>query len=54
MRRGAALAELVAELGDRGLRALGGRRAALRWLAEQDAGLDAASLARALQERALA
>jgi LAO/AO transport system kinase len=52
-RRGAALAELVAELGDRGLRALGGRRAALRWLAEQDAGLDAASLARTLQERAL-
>ena len=52
-RRGAALAELVAELGDRGLRAVGGRRAALRWLSEQDAGLDAASLARTLQERAL-
>ena len=53
-RRGAALAELVAELGDRGLRALGGRRAALRWLSEQDPGLDAAALARALQERAQA
>jgi LAO/AO transport system kinase len=52
-RRGAALAELIAELGDRGLRALGGRRAALSWLSEQDAGLDAGSLARALQERAL-
>jgi LAO/AO transport system kinase len=44
---------LIARRGDRGLRALGGRRAALRWLAEQDAGLDAASLARTLQERAL-
>jgi LAO/AO transport system kinase len=53
-RRGAALAELIAELrGARGLRALGGRRAALSWLSEQDAGLDAGSLARALQERAL-
>jgi LAO/AO transport system kinase len=52
-RRGAALADRVAPRGDRGLRALGGRRAALRWLSEQDAGLDAASLARTLQERAV-
>jgi LAO/AO transport system kinase len=38
-RRMGALADFVAEHGERGLRALGGRRDAVRWLAEQDAGL---------------
>jgi LAO/AO transport system kinase len=53
-RRHAAVADVWAELGDRGLRALGGRRAALRWLeANQDPAVDAATLARRLQERAL-
>jgi LAO/AO transport system kinase len=51
-RRGAALAEFAAEHGDRGMRALGGRRAALRWLAERDPGLDVPALTRALEERA--
>ena len=37
-RRLGALADFVAEHGERGLRALGGRRAAERFLAEQDAG----------------
>ena len=35
-RRLGALADFVAEHGERGLRALGGRRTAERWLAEQD------------------
>jgi LAO/AO transport system kinase len=52
-RRRGALAGVHAELGDRGLRALGGRRAALATLAECDPMLDAASLARILRERAL-
>jgi LAO/AO transport system kinase len=52
-RRRAALAEFVAEHGDRGLRALGGRRAAERWLDEQAAGLDVPALARGLEQRAL-
>src|SRR3954470_6810763 len=43
-RRRAALADFVAEHGERGLRALGGRRAAERWLGEQDAGLDVPAL----------
>jgi LAO/AO transport system kinase len=51
-RRQAALADLVAEFGERGLRALGGRRAALAWLGEQDPELDAATLAQRLAERA--
>jgi LAO/AO transport system kinase len=51
-RRRAALADFVAEYGERGLRAAGGRRAALRWLAEQDPALDAATLTRRLQEHA--
>ena len=54
VRRAAALADCVAELGDRGLRALGGRRAARDWLAAQDPGLDVTALSRTLQERALA
>ena len=37
---------------DRGLRALGGRRAAERWLEGQDRGLDVPALERALAEHA--
>jgi len=48
-RRMHALAEFAAEHGERGVRALGGRRAARRWLAEQDPGLDVSTLQRALQ-----
>jgi LAO/AO transport system kinase len=50
-RRLHALADFAAEYGDRGLRALGGRREAARWLAEQDPGLDVPALARALEDR---
>ena len=46
-RRLHALGDFAAEHGERGLRALGGRRAAERWLAEQDPGLDVPSLQRA-------
>ena len=53
-RRLGALADFTAEHGERGLRALGGRRAAERFLAELDPGLDAAALARALETRAAA
>jgi LAO/AO transport system kinase len=51
-RRLHALADFAAEHGERGLRALGGRRAAERWLEEQDRGLDVAALERALADRA--
>jgi len=51
-RRLHALADFAAEHGERGLRALGGRRAAERWLEEQDPGLDVAALERALANRA--
>jgi len=51
-RRLGALAEFVSEHGERGLRALGGRRAAERWLEEQDAALDEPALVRALEARA--
>ena len=51
-RRLGALADFVSEHGERGLRALGGRRAAQRWLAEQDPGLDEPALLRALEARA--
>ncbi|HSC02162.1 MAG TPA: ArgK protein [Solirubrobacteraceae bacterium] len=51
-RRRHALDEFAAENGERGLRSLGGRLAAERWLAEQDATLDVGSLARALEQRA--
>jgi LAO/AO transport system kinase len=47
-----ALADFAAEHGDRGLRALGGRRDAERWLAELDPGLDVPALQRALEQRA--
>ncbi|HWF74989.1 MAG TPA: GTP-binding protein [Solirubrobacteraceae bacterium] len=51
-RRLHALADFAAEHGDRGMRALGGRRAAERWLEAQDPGLDPAALERALAARA--
>jgi LAO/AO transport system kinase len=51
-RRAGALADFAAEHGERGLRALGGRRAALRLLAEQPPQLDVASLLEVLEERA--
>jgi LAO/AO transport system kinase len=51
-RRMHALADFAAEHGDRGLRALGGRREAERWLEAQEPGLDVAALERALAERA--
>jgi LAO/AO transport system kinase len=51
-RRLSALADFAAEHGERGLRAVGGRRAAERWLAGQDPALDVPALSRALEERA--
>ena len=51
-RRLSALADFTAEHGERGLRAVGGRRAAERWLAEQDPGLDVPALEGALARRA--
>jgi LAO/AO transport system kinase len=51
-RRLGALADYVAEHGERGLRALGGRRAAERFLAEQDEALEGPALVRALEARA--
>jgi LAO/AO transport system kinase len=53
-RRHHALADFAAEHGARGLRALGGRRAAAEWLSAQDEGLDVPSLLRALEQRAAA
>ncbi|MDW5594335.1 GTP-binding protein [Conexibacter stalactiti] len=53
-RRLHALADFVEEHGARGLRALGGRRAAEKWLAAQAPGLDVPSLEQALAERAAA
>jgi len=51
-RRMHALADFVTEHGERGLRALGGRRDAEKWLAEQDPGLDVPALERGLADRA--
>ena len=51
-RRASALADFVAEHGERGLRALGGQRAALKLLDEQDVALDVPALTRALEESA--
>jgi LAO/AO transport system kinase len=51
-RRRGALADFVAEHGERALRALGGRRAAERWLDEQDPGLAEPALMHALEARA--
>ncbi len=51
-RRAHALADFAAEHGARGLRALGGRRAVRRRLADQDPDLDAGALLAALERRA--
>ncbi len=51
-RRTSALADFVAEHGERGMRALGGRRTALRFLDEHEAGLDVATLVERLEQRA--
>jgi LAO/AO transport system kinase len=53
-RRMHALADFVAEHGESGLRALGGRRAAEQWLTEQDSELDVPELTEALLARAAA
>jgi LAO/AO transport system kinase len=49
-RRLAALSEFTLENGERALRAIGGRRAAERLLAEQDPGVDTPALQRALED----
>jgi LAO/AO transport system kinase len=51
-RRLGALAEFMAEHGERGLRSLGGRRAAERWLSSLPPGLAEPELVRHLEERA--
>jgi len=51
-RRASALADFAAEHGERGLRALGGRRAALRALDDSDAGADVPALVDALEGKA--
>ena len=51
-RRMHALDDFVCEHGQHGLRALGGRREAERWLDEQDPQLDVPALAAALERRA--
>ncbi len=51
-RRASALADYAREHGERGLSALGGRRAAQAVLAEQDPGADVPSLVSALERRA--
>ncbi len=51
-RRMHALADFLAEHGERGLRALGGRRAAEAWLAEQPESDSVPALLRALEARA--
>jgi LAO/AO transport system kinase len=48
-RRAGALADFAAEHGDRGLRALGGRRAAERLLERQDAAASVTELLEALE-----
>src|SRR5690242_5663450 len=51
-RRANALADFAAERGEAGLRALGGRRAARKLLAEQDPGADVAALVDVLESAA--
>jgi LAO/AO transport system kinase len=51
-RRAAALAQFTFEHGERGLRALGGRRAASAWLQTQPPGLEATALVAGLESRA--
>ncbi len=53
-RRMHALADFAAEHGERGLRALGGRRKAERWLGDQDPAFDVPSLLEALDREAAA
>ena len=50
-RRAGALTAFTVEHGERGLRTLGGRRAAERWLAEQGPALDEVALVAALERR---
>lgn len=50
-RRAGALSDFATEHGERGVRALGGRTAAQRWLAEQDGDLDPPALLAALEQR---
>ena len=52
-RRASALADFTAEHGERGVRALGGRRTAIKFLRDQDPGLDVATLVERLEEKAL-
>jgi GTPase len=51
-RRASALADFAVEHGERGLRALGGRRAAERALADADPGADVPALVAALEGQA--
>jgi LAO/AO transport system kinase len=51
-RRAAALAQFTVEYGERGLRRLGGRRAASAWLQDQPAGLDTPALVAGLESHA--
>jgi LAO/AO transport system kinase len=51
-RRLGALADFLHEHGERGLRALGGRRAALRWLSQQAPELDEPELLHRLERHA--
>jgi LAO/AO transport system kinase len=46
-----ALADFSTEYGERGLRSLGGRRDAEKWLSQQDPQLDVAALERLLAQR---
>jgi LAO/AO transport system kinase len=48
-RRASALADFAAEHGERGVRDLGGRRAAVAFLEQQDDGLDVPALTAALE-----
>jgi LAO/AO transport system kinase len=50
-RRASALADFAAEHGERGVRELGGRRAATEFLEQQDDGLDVPALTAALEAR---
>jgi LAO/AO transport system kinase len=52
-RRAGALLDFAEEHGERGLRAVGGRRAGERLLEQQDPGLDTQALVRALEQAAL-
>ncbi|HEY8581288.1 MAG TPA: ArgK protein, partial [Capillimicrobium sp.] len=51
-RRASAVADFAAEHGERGLRAVGGRRAAERLLADEDPGADVPTLTAVLERAA--